>query len=132
MSALGGVLLYMLLTILIAFVTVLFVVIEIGGPAWWLMHRLGRRGWADALALGAGLTFVLSLGIAASGGYLPTYLMTYSGYQALRDPAAHMVSGRLSWLWTIEAAALMAAIGAVVGLTVWRIAYRHVAEAATP
>jgi len=33
----------------------------VGAPAWWLLHRLGRRSWFDALLLGFFLTFVCSL-----------------------------------------------------------------------
>src|SRR5262249_9150134 len=46
-----------------------------GAPVWWLLHRLGWRQWPVAMALGAILTFLVSLGIATRGfGIIPSPL----------------------------------------------------------
>ena len=79
-----------------------------GLPLWWLFHRNGWRGWRVAMLLGAFTTFVIVVLLERSGGILAV---------ATGDSD----SGNLiSFVW----AGVMAVLGAIVALVIWRIAYR--------
>jgi hypothetical protein len=85
-----------------------FVVICVpGAAAWFIMHRIGRRGWLSALAVGAG---------GGAGLAMATSLMLL-----LRDPLGTLAGIIAAAIFT----ALGAFLGAVVALTMWRIAYRR-------
>lgn len=83
-----------------------------GLPLWWLFHRNGWSSWRVAMLLGAFTTFVIVLLLERSGGILAV---------------ATGASGDLiSFVWI----AMMAVLGAVVALVIWRIAYRPADERA--
>ncbi len=75
-------------------------------PAWWVLHRLGRRGRTDAVILGALL--------CAAGAHLPVFRDHFAMPQG--EPAA---------------TAVMVIAGAVSGMVMWRIAYRPSAAVST-
>jgi hypothetical protein len=79
-----------------------------GLPLWWLFHRNGWRGRRVAMLLGAFTTFVIVLMLEMSGGILSVATGESEG--------GHLIS----FVWV----AVMAALGAVVALMIWRIAYR--------
>ena len=79
-----------------------------GLPLWWLFHRNGWRGRRVAMLLGAFTTLVIVLLLEMSGGILAV--------TTGNDDAGHLMP--LVW------AAVMALLGAIVALVIWRIAYR--------
>lgn len=81
-----------------------------GLPLWWLFHRNGWRGRRVAMLLGALTTFVIVLLLEMSGGILAV--------TTGNSDAGHLIS--LVWI------AVMALLGALVALVIWRIAYRPV------
>ena len=84
-----------------------------GLPLWWLFHRNGWRGRRVAMLLGALTTFVIVLLLEMSGGVFAV---------ATGDSeAGHLQS--LVW------AGVMALLGAIVALVIWRIAYRPAEDA---
>jgi hypothetical protein len=85
-----------------------------GLPLWWLFHRNGWRGRRVAMLLGALTTFVIVLLLEMSGGILAV--------TTGNSDAGHLVS--LVWV------AVMALLGAIVALVIWRIAYRPAANRA--
>jgi hypothetical protein len=86
-----------LLTGLVATVVYMFGLALIGAPAWWLMHSCGlRERWACA-ALGAFLNGGVMLALQ------------------LPSPSPNM------WITP----AIFAAIGALVGAVIWRVAYER-------
>lgn len=79
-----------------------------GLPLWWLFHRNGWRGRRVAMLLGALTTLVIVLLLEMSGGILAV-------------TTGNNDAGRLMPLaW----AGVMALLGAIVALVIWRIAYR--------
>jgi hypothetical protein len=85
-----------------------------GLPLWWLFHRNGWRGRRVAMLLGALTTFVIVLLLEMSGGILAV--------TTGNSDAGHLVS--LVWV------SVMALLGAIVALVIWRIAYRPVEDRA--
>ena len=85
-----------------------------GLPLWWLFHRNGWRGRRVAMLLGALTTFVIVLVLEMSGGILAV--------TTGNSDAGHLIS--LLWV------AVMALLGAIVALVIWRIAYRPVEDRA--
>lgn len=80
----------------------------VGLPLWWLFHRSDRRSWRVAMLLGAFTTFVIVLLLERSGGILAV-------------ATGHTQAGQLiSFIWI----GVMAVLGAIVALVIWRIAYR--------
>ena len=80
----------------------------VGLPLWWLFHRNGWRGRRVAMLLGGFTTFVIVLLIERSGGVLAVATGDNSG------------GDFISFVWV----AVMAVLGAIVALVIWRIAYR--------
>lgn len=85
-----------------------------GLPLWWLFHRNGWRGWRVAMLLGALTTFVIVVLLEISGGVFAVATGDSDG--------GHLTS--LVW------AAVMALLGAIVALVIWRTAYRPVEQRA--
>jgi hypothetical protein len=79
-----------------------------GLPLWWLFHRNGWRSRRVAMLLGAFTTFVIVLLLERSGGILAVATGDNSGEQLI------------SFVWI----GVMAVLGAIVALVIWRIAYR--------
>jgi hypothetical protein len=82
----------------------------LGLPLWWLFHRNGWRGWRVAMLLGAFTTFVIVLLLERSGGMLAVTTGDSAG------------GDLISFVWV----AVMAVLGAIVALVIWRVAYRRV------
>ena len=80
----------------------------LGLPLWWLFHRNGWRGRRVAMLLGAFTTSVIVLLLERSGGFLAVATGDNSG--------EHLIS----FVWI----GVMAVLGAIVALVIWRIAYR--------
>jgi hypothetical protein len=79
-----------------------------GLPLWWLFHRNGWRGRRVAMLLGALTTFVIVFLLEMFGGVLAV-------------TTGNSDAGNLMPLvW----AGVMALLGAIVALVIWRIAYR--------
>jgi hypothetical protein len=79
-----------------------------GLPLWWLFHRNGWRSRRVAMLLGALTTLVIVLLLEMSGGILAV--------TTGNSDAGNLVS----FVWV----AVMAVLGAIVALVIWRIAYR--------
>ena len=80
----------------------------LGLPLWWLFHRNGWRSRRVAMLLGAFTTFVIVLLLERSGGFLAVATGDNSGEDLI------------SFVWI----GVMAVLGAIVALVIWRIAYR--------
>jgi hypothetical protein len=102
---------------------VLFVsgLLVLGVPAWWPLHRLGRRNRMHAIILGATLTLVSYVAFSQFS------------WHVLMKP--FFGPWPVVWLWTggrwpgygptiVEGAIWYAFVGSLVGLLIWRIAYR--------
>ena len=79
-----------------------------GLPLWWLFHRNGWRGRRVAMLLGALTTFVIVFLLEMFGGILA---VTTGNSEA---------GNLMPLVW----AGVMALLGAIVALVIWRIAYR--------
>ncbi|MBS0298169.1 MAG: hypothetical protein JSR45_17860 [Proteobacteria bacterium] len=102
------------LTLLATYAVVFLMIEALALPVWWALDRRGvRQWWVAALVGGLG------------GGGAATALMAWSLYRK----SIAMPPGGMTWL--LGAPALISAVaGAVMGLVVWRIAYRRVPDAA--
>ena len=80
----------------------------LGLPLWWLFHRNGWRGRRVAMLLGAFTTFVIVVMLEATGGIFAVATGNTDG------------GDLTSFVW----AGVMALLGAIVALVIWRIAYR--------
>ena len=85
-----------------------------GLPLWWLFHRNGWRGRRVAMLLGAFTTFVIVLLLEMSGGIFAVATGNGDG------------GDLISFVWV----AVMAVLGAIVALVIWRIAYHPVEDRA--
>lgn len=89
---------------------------------WYVLHRLGLRGWRTAITLGAGLTFTAGalfqfMELWNRAGQTGTYgdgtgTILIDGWPTL-----------YGWRVTLELPILLALAGAIVGWVVWRVAY---------
>lgn len=92
---------------------------------WSVLHHFGLRGWPIAIALGAILTFLVVFGFMTNG--FGTYVAE-NGISAADSGGPTWVNGRLTphgWVEAFQFAAICSAVGAAVGLVVWRVAYRR-------
>ena len=80
----------------------------IGAPLWLAMHRLGWRSWLDAAVAG-----FVATGIGMF--LLSAWPFISHGHKSLHD-----------WWKIVEHTFYIAPVGAIVGLVIWRIAYRPV------
>ncbi len=102
-------------TIIFAFGLVLF-----GAPAWVALHSGGRTSPKHALLLGLGTCFAagLCLSLMPAGGMLTL----------IEDGRAIILDGRRTfygWFIALKDAVLLANLGGMVALVVWRVAYRN-------
>jgi hypothetical protein len=99
----------------------------VGTPFWSLFHRLGWRRWPAAMALGAILSFVVSLGIFTAGfGVIPP--APGSSFSASDSGGPTVINNKLTahgWARALNDALLLGACGTAVGWVVWRTAYRR-------
>jgi hypothetical protein len=97
------------------------------GP-WAMLHRNGFRSWWTAVGLGATLSFVVTLGLLTNA-----FGLIYPTISAAADGGGlTWVQGRLTrhgWAEAIEFAVVCCALGGLVGLVIWRTAYRWVPPA---
>ena len=97
------------------------------GP-WAMLHRNGFRGWWAAVGLGATLSFVVTLGLLTNAfGLIDSTISS-----AADGGGPTWVEGRLTrhgWAEASEFALVCSALGGLVGLAVWRTAYRWVPPA---
>ena len=96
----------------------------LGVPFWVSLHANGARDWSDAALLGGVMAFAA---MAALTGNARHYLGRAGEYY-LDHGRVMLVMQRMSqaeWtLWGIQAA-MAGMVGALVGLVVWKIAYRE-------
>ena len=116
----AGVLIFINATVIWALGLVL-----VGAPLWAILHYYGKRNWTAAGALGAILTFVVTLGLLTNG-----FGLLVSGNLSASDAAGPIwVDSQLTahgWAVALEVAVVCCIAGALVGLIVWRVAYRPV------
>jgi hypothetical protein len=94
---------------------------------WWLLHIRGYRSWRAALLLGATLTFFVYFALNTRGFQLIPPPSNGSFY-AEDAGGATIIGYRLTlhgWWVALEQALTFAAAGALVGLIIWRTAYRR-------
>lgn len=110
---------------ILASIVFLIGLVTLGVPGWLIMHRLGRRRWFDAMALGAVLAFAAYFAIS----YLPLILHSpgsdYSSEDGGIPTIEHYQLTAQGWRFLIEGASIQAVAGAVAGLTIWRICYQR-------
>jgi len=92
------------------------------GLPWWLLHRRRYRKWWSAAMLGFGLTFVLPLGL---GLYASLTGGNYSTWESGRATVLGGIRTPYGWQVLFLDALKFGALGAFVGLVIWRIAYRR-------
>jgi hypothetical protein len=97
-----------------------------GVPAWLLLHWMNLRSWPNAVALGFGTCFLLVFGLSTGFGLLP-YDPPGSASMASDSGGVTMVNGVLTqhgWFGASISSLGWGIVGAVVGLVIWRAAYR--------
>lgn len=105
----------------------LFGIAVLGGPVWMAMHQRGLRHWVHA-----GLTGGVLLGNTCMA------LMTgfFTGYSSFHQSATRAagqwiwIDGKITaegWLDALESSLWISLLGVILGLVIWRIAYRRTA-----
>lgn len=90
--------------------------VAIGGPLWLVCHATGRRGPGMAVLVGALAGFALFLGGQTYGFGLFDMLATDTRTLLFR------------WISAVATSLLLALVAALVGWTIWRVAYRRSAR----
>ena len=109
-------------TTIIAFIVVSAGLLVFGAPAWWFLHRLGRRGPLAALLLGATLTFAVVFFAFTYDEVFPTP----STFYAEDIGGAFVSDGRRTpygWIQVTVRSTEEGIAGGLTGLLIWRIAY---------
>ncbi len=88
-------------------------------PIWFILHRLRARGPLAATTLGSVLSFLFFFGA----------MTNWFGLNAPGSPIGAATLRDLDWWRGLEAAGWMTPLGALVGLVVWRVAYKRVSRA---
>jgi hypothetical protein len=118
----GGIVLaalYVPFVAVVAFVFYAVGLLVLGAPGWFLLHRQRRRNWVHAIGWG----FVASF-LACS---LLQLWPTCGSYGWLSTGGPFLVNDLIrmnGWLITLWNTAWVTVAGGVVGLAIWRIAYR--------
>jgi hypothetical protein len=88
-------------------------------PIWLILHGLQARGPLSAVALGGVLSFLFFFGAMTS----------WFGLSVPGVPIGVASMLDMDWRRGLEAAGWMTPLGVLVGLVVWRVAYRRVSTA---
>jgi len=97
----------------------------VGGPAWLLLHNLGWRGWPEAIAVGILLTFAASLCLQSGWPLPPPTKSTYSADDSGGPLIINNIVTAHGWTIFVQQSMQLSIVGGIVGLTIWRIAYRR-------
>lgn len=92
---------------------------------WFFLDHYGLRGWPVAVVLGAVLSFLVVFIFMTNG--LGAYVAS-GGFSAADNAGPTWVDGRLTphgWAVAFMISAICGGMGGVVGLAVWRVAYRR-------
>ena len=95
---------------------------------WYFLDHFGLRGWPVAVALGVVLTFLVVLMIQTHG------FGAYAGsgsFSAADNNGSTWIDGRLTphgWAEAVHFSSICGGIGGIVGIAVWRMAYRRLRE----
>ncbi|WP_010185376.1 hypothetical protein [Sphingomonas sp. PAMC 26605] len=103
----------MLIGFIVGAVITAMAVVAIGGPVWLLCHALDRRGPWSAVSVGALAGFALFL-----GG------QTY-GFGIFAMPPGDAPGLLYRWISAIATSLVLALVSALIGWTMWRVAYRR-------
>jgi hypothetical protein len=99
--------------------------LALAAPAWWLLHRLGRRGQVQALILGVTLTLVSYLAYSQYTWHFTRKLFYGPAPIFWASGLGRGLRGWLPYRLTLlEGAVWYSIAGGLVGLLIWRIAYR--------
>ncbi|MGE5202759.1 MAG: hypothetical protein ACM3O6_11925 [Acidobacteriota bacterium] len=128
----SGNLFWLLFIVVAIFGTFGIGLLALAAPIWWLLHRCGRRSWIDAMALGAVLTFATCAAPSAIRSVWPPQSYRYSSSDG---GGPEVIDNKLTehgWHNLLKTAGLFSAAGSIVGLVIWRVAYRrhHAAQPA--
>lgn len=105
----------LLLGLVVGTLITVMAAVAIGGPIWLLCHALGQRGPWMASLIGALAGFALFL-----GG------QTY-GFGLFAMPVIDSETLLFRWISAAATSLILALISALIGWTMWRVAYRRVA-----
>jgi hypothetical protein len=104
----------MLVGFVVGMVITAMLAVAVGGPIWLVCHVFGRRGPGMAALVGAIAGFALFL-----GG------QTY-GFGVFEMPVTDAQTLLFRWLSAIATSLVLALVAALIGWTMWRVAYRRV------
>ena len=100
-------------------------IVLVGGPFWWMVHKIGLRGWLPASAMGFALPFLVTLAVAALHSQ-----PSKSGSSWTSDGGGMTsVNGLLTthgWAVQMSSSVLLGISGVLVALTIQRLAYRRI------
>lgn len=88
--------------------------VAVAGPLWLVMHALRKRGPRSAALVGAVAGFALFL-----GG------QTY-GFGLFEMPPTDARTLMFRWVSAAATSLILAALAALIGLAMWRVAYRRI------
>lgn len=86
----------------------------VAAPIWLMLHAVGKRGPSYAAMLGAGCGFTLFL-----------FAQTY-GFGLYPAPPSDLQTLLFRWLSGAATSLILAILAGLIGLLMWRIAYRRV------
>ena len=97
-------------------------------PIWLMLHKRGYRPWLSMLLAGFALTFIgvftVSTHFLTGSRNWPEHLNAARNMSI--DPRWHgAIMTALGWLLAAFSAVIYGILGAIVALTIWRIAYRR-------
>ncbi|HWT96291.1 MAG TPA: hypothetical protein VN229_01710 [Terriglobales bacterium] len=119
---------FSLIVIILIFGIYAIGLIAIAAPIWAFLHQRGRRQTRHALALGALAAFCVRFAMDA----IPAVMFApIGGYSAADSGGDTIIDGATTlhgWIEIFQAAVFAAAIGAIVGLVIWCVAYRGVRQ----
>ena len=98
---------------LIAWLLSAMAITAVAAPIWMIMHATGRRGPGHAMLVGAVTGFVL---FAAGQTH---------GFGLVDAPPTDMATALIRWLSAIATSLILALASGLVGLAMWRVAYRR-------